>query len=84
MKLAIGTLTAIVDSHLPRRRHTVGILKQLIARPTMRCGRVDRHGAGADEGDDGLVRAWNATGTHRETAYDPQYDDVGGEETDYY
>lgn len=38
----------------------------------------------ADEGDDGLARAWNATGTHRETAYDPQYDDVGGEETDYY
>ena len=38
----------------------------------------------ADEGDDGLARAWNATGTHRETAYDPQYDDVGGEETDNY
>ena len=34
----------------------------------------------ADEGDDGLARAWNSTGTYRETAYDPQYDDVGGEE----
>ena len=37
----------------------------------------------ADEGDDGLARAWNSTGTYRETAYDPQYDDVGGEETYY-
>ena len=53
-------------------------------------GCASAHGAGdgdsnydADEGDDGLARAWNLTGTYRETAYDPQYDDVGGEETYY-
>ena len=39
-------------------------------------------GYDVDEGDDGFATA-RAAGTFRETAYDPQFDDVGGEETYY-